>query len=354
MSPLCHRGHTAWHGGLTLFGRAGAATRCYCGTVCRTHQFVPRYCERRSLWRRSRSSPASALSSAYLCYPRCRFQRKKKKKKGGEGRQDRRRDDELCLAIWAPFLQRPQIKTQPVWRGGGGGGGGEGGKQNCQKATILLISFSLCALSKEGERKKGALIIRGVESSNRWNNVPLLFFSSPPIVCNDSRADGEASLRMTFKCWHLNYVCLSEGEWPARFCCASFCARGLAARRYSSWRVRFQSRVHFPYAHTHIPTTAHRNPEGAILDGFVKVRESVETVYTKNFNGFYFKRLQRKSHQIVTTNIKSLIVTNPPDCIASLSAWLISSWGQARTPFSAAKMLNPITLHVNLQEASYT
>lgn len=78
-------------------------------------------------------------------------------------------------------------------------------------------------------------------------------------------------------------------------------------------------------AHTHIPTTAHRNPEGAILDGFVKVRESVETVYTKNFNGFYFKRLQRKSHQIVTTNIKSLIVTNPPDCIASLSAWLISS-----------------------------
>ena len=42
-----------------------------------------------------------------------------------------------------------------------------GGKQNCQKATILLISFSLCALSKEGERKKGALIIRGVESSNR-------------------------------------------------------------------------------------------------------------------------------------------------------------------------------------------
>lgn len=92
---------------------------------------------------------------------------KKKKKKGREGRQDRRRDDELCLAIWALFLQRPQIKTQPVWRGGGGGGGGEGGKQNCQKATILLISFSLCALSKEGERKKGALIIRGVESSNR-------------------------------------------------------------------------------------------------------------------------------------------------------------------------------------------
>lgn len=44
---------------------------------------------------------------------------------------------------------------------------GRGGKQNCQKATILLISFSLCALSKEGERKKGALIIRGVESSNR-------------------------------------------------------------------------------------------------------------------------------------------------------------------------------------------
>ena len=108
------------------------------------------------------------------------------------------------------------------------------------------------------------------------------------------------------------------------------------------------------HTHTHTPTTAHRNPEGAILDGFVKVRESVETVYTKNFNGFYFKRLQRKSHQIVTTNIKSLIVTNPPDCTASLSAWLISSRGQARTPFSAAKMLNPITLHVNLQEASYT
>lgn len=56
---------------------------------------------------------------------------------------------------------------------------------------------------------------------------------------------------------------------------------------------------------------AHRNPEGAILDSFVKVWESVDTVYTKNFNGFYFKHSQWKSHQIVTTNIKSLIVTNP-------------------------------------------
>lgn len=34
-------------------------------------------------------------------------------------REDRQRDDELCLAIWALFLQRPQIKTQPVCRGEG-------------------------------------------------------------------------------------------------------------------------------------------------------------------------------------------------------------------------------------------
>ena len=35
------------------------------------------------------------------------------------------------------------------------------------------------------------------------------------------------------------------------------------------------------HTHTHTPIMAHRNPEGAISDGFVKVRESVETVYTK-------------------------------------------------------------------------
>lgn len=88
--------------------------------------------------------------------------------------------------------------------------------------------------------------------------------------------------------------------------------RGLAAGcRYSSW----QRRLHLNRTHAHVHVMAHRNPEGAILDGFVKVRESVETVYTKNFNGFYFKHLQRKSHQIVTTNIKSVIVTNPRlDC----------------------------------------
>ncbi len=98
---------------------------------------------------------------------------------------------------------------------------------------------------------------------------------------------------------------------------------------------------------------AHRNPEGAILDGFVKVRESVETVYTKNFNGFYFKHLQRKSHEIVTTNIKSLIVTNP----RLYCQFICMAYFLVRTSTGSifvAKMLNSITTHVNLQEASYT
>ena len=105
------------------------------------------------------------------------------------------------------------------------------------------------------------------------------------------------------------------------------------------------------HSYTHI--MAHRNPEGAILDGFVKVRESVETVYTKNFNGFYFKHLQRKSHQIVTTNIKSLIVTNP----RLYCQFICMAYFLVRTSTDTilvAKMLNSITTHVNLQEASYT
>lgn len=98
---------------------------------------------------------------------------------------------------------------------------------------------------------------------------------------------------------------------------------------------------------------AHRNPEGAILDGFVKVRQSVETVYTKNFNGFYFKHLQPKSHQIVTTNIKSLIVTNPPTALPVYLHGLLPCEDKPGQ-YIVAKMLNSITIHVNLQEASYT
>lgn len=136
-------------------------------------------------------------------------------------------------------------------------------------------------------------------------------FFSPPIVCNDSSADGESSLRMTFKCWHLNYVCLSEGEWPACFCCASFCVQDRRLQVLNAGGFILITRTHW-YTHNASGIWSHgRNPEGAILDAFAEVRESVETVYTKNFNRFYFKRLPRKSHQIVTTNIKSLIVTNP-------------------------------------------
>lgn len=56
---------------------------------------------------------AATASSAYLCYPVLVLRERKVE------REDRQRDDELRLAIWALFLQRPQIKTQPVWRGGG-------------------------------------------------------------------------------------------------------------------------------------------------------------------------------------------------------------------------------------------
>lgn len=55
----------------------------------------------------------ASASSAYLCYPVLVLTERKVE------REDRQRDDELRLAIWALFLQRPQIKTQPVWRGGG-------------------------------------------------------------------------------------------------------------------------------------------------------------------------------------------------------------------------------------------
>lgn len=76
----------------------------------------------------------------------------------------------LRLAIWALFLRKLKLNLYAE----GSGREMEGWRRrqrwwgNCQKATILLISFSLCAFSKKrGEKKKGALIIRGVESSNR-------------------------------------------------------------------------------------------------------------------------------------------------------------------------------------------
>lgn len=56
--------------------------------------------------RLSGASPELAASSAYLCYPAPVLREKV--------------DDELCLAIWALFLQ---IKTQPVHRREWGGGG---------------------------------------------------------------------------------------------------------------------------------------------------------------------------------------------------------------------------------------
>lgn len=52
---------------------------------------------------------AASPSSAYLCYPVLGLRGERKVE-----RKDRLRDDELRLTIWALFLQRPQIKTQPV------------------------------------------------------------------------------------------------------------------------------------------------------------------------------------------------------------------------------------------------
>lgn len=71
----------------------------------------------------------------------------------GREREDRRRDDEFCLAIWALFLQRPQIKTQPVWRGDGeeGGGGIELSKGNNTSNLFL----PLCVF------KRGVRVWRG-------------------------------------------------------------------------------------------------------------------------------------------------------------------------------------------------
>lgn len=54
----------------------------------------------------SGADPEPRPSSAYLCYPVPVLRK--------VARGDRQRDDELCLAIWALFLQRTQIKTQPV------------------------------------------------------------------------------------------------------------------------------------------------------------------------------------------------------------------------------------------------
>ena len=103
----------------------------------------------------------------------------KKKKKGREGKIDGEMTS-CASPSGLCFFNGHKLKLNLYGEEEAEEDGESGGKQNCQKATILLISFSLCALSKEGERKKGALIIRGVESSNRWNNVPLLFFLLSP------------------------------------------------------------------------------------------------------------------------------------------------------------------------------
>lgn len=200
---------------------------------------------------------------------------------------------------------------------------------------MLLISSSLCALSEEGKKKKGEVIIRGVESSNRWNNVPLLLFLPRSPVMTP------ALMERALWGWHSNAdiwimsVYQRENAPPAFVVPPRVSA--LAGCRWSheaahTWRLE-------------------GIPEGrfsAVLWKYKSVH--VETVYTKNFNGFYFKRLQQKSHQIVTTDIKSLIVTNP----RPYRRFICTAYSLAGTSADTILWLDSVTIHVNLQEASYT
>lgn len=86
--------------------------------------------------RLSGAGPELAASSAYLCYPAPVLREKV--------------DDELCLAIWALFLQ---IKTQPVRRREKGGGIELSKGNNASNLFLPLCAFR-----------------RGEEEERRGNN----------------------------------------------------------------------------------------------------------------------------------------------------------------------------------------